>query len=70
MKAPARLLFGDCEFYSGRRLLLRHGRASALSPKAFQLLELLLDCRPEAVSKTELLELSLARDVRHRREPA
>ena len=56
MKAPARLLFGDCEFDPGRRLLLRHGSASALSPKAFQLLELLLDRRPEAVSKTELLE--------------
>ena len=56
MKAPARLIFGDCEFDPGRRLLLRHGSATPLSPKAFQLLELLLDRRPEAVSKTELLE--------------
>jgi len=50
-----RVLFGECEFDFGRRLLLRHGRATALSPKAFQLLEFLLDRRPEAVSKSELL---------------
>jgi DNA-binding winged helix-turn-helix (wHTH) protein len=57
MKAPpARLVFGDCEFDSGRRLLLRHGSETPLSPKAFQLLELLLDRRPEAISKAELLE--------------
>lgn len=51
-----RLLFGECEFDSLRRLLLRHGSSTALSPKAFQLLEILLDRRPEAVSKTELLD--------------
>jgi DNA-binding winged helix-turn-helix (wHTH) protein len=51
-----RVLLGECEFDSGRRLLLRHGRAEPLTPKAFQLLELLLDRRPEAVAKTELLE--------------
>ena len=51
-----RLVFGECEFDSGRRMVLRHRRATPLSPKAFQLLELLLDRRPEAVSKTELLE--------------
>jgi DNA-binding winged helix-turn-helix (wHTH) protein len=51
-----RVLIGECEFDSGRRLLLRHGRAEPLSPKAFQLLELLLDRRPEAVAKAELLE--------------
>lgn len=50
-----RVVFGECEFDSGRRLLLRHGSAKALSPKAFQLLEFLLDRRPEAVSKAELL---------------
>jgi DNA-binding winged helix-turn-helix (wHTH) protein len=55
MKA-ARLRFGDFELDPGRRLLLRHGAATPLSPKAFQLLELLLDRRPEAISKTELLE--------------
>ena len=51
-----RVVFGDCEFDSGQRVLLRHGRTRPLSPKAFQLLELLLDRRPEAVAKTELLE--------------
>ena len=51
-----RVVFGECEFDSGRRVLLRHGSATPLSPKAFQLLELLLDRRPEAVAKTELLE--------------
>ena len=51
-----RVVFGECEFDSGRRVLLRHGSAIPLSPKAFQLLELLLDRRPEAVTKVELLE--------------
>ena len=51
-----RIVFGDCELDSGRRLLLRHGRPTPLSAKAFQLLELLVDRRPEAVNKSELLE--------------
>jgi DNA-binding winged helix-turn-helix (wHTH) protein len=51
-----RVAFGDCEFDSGRRVLLRHGSGRPLSPKAFQLLELLLDRRPEAISKTELMQ--------------
>lgn len=51
-----RVVFGECEFDSGQRALLRHGSAAPLSPKAFQLLELLLDRRPEAVAKAELLE--------------
>jgi len=52
-----RVVFGDCEFDSGRRTLLRHGRATPLSPKAFQLLEFLLDRRPEAVTKAELVAI-------------
>jgi DNA-binding winged helix-turn-helix (wHTH) protein len=51
-----RVLVGECEIDSGRRLLLRHGRVEPLTPKAFQLLELLLDRRPEAIAKGELLE--------------
>jgi DNA-binding winged helix-turn-helix (wHTH) protein len=51
-----RVVFGECEFDSGQRVLLRHGSATPLSPKAFQLLEILLDRRPEAVSKAEILE--------------
>jgi DNA-binding winged helix-turn-helix (wHTH) protein len=51
-----RVFFGDCEFDSAQRVLLRHGRSTSLSPKAFEFLEFLLDRRPEAVAKTELLE--------------
>ena len=51
-----RVIFGDCEFDSGRRALFRHGAAVPLSPKAFELLELLLDRRPEAIQKAELVE--------------
>ena len=51
-----RVAFGDCEFDSGGRVLLRHGSRRPLSFKAFQLLELLLDRRPEAISKTELIQ--------------
>jgi len=50
------VVFGDCEFDPARRVLLRHGSVRPLSPKAFQLLELLLDRRPEAVTKTELIQ--------------
>ena len=50
------VVFGECEFDPGRRVLLRHGSATPLSPKAFQLLELLLDRRPEAVAKADLLQ--------------
>ncbi len=51
-----RVLFEECEFDTGRRVLLRHGRIVPLSSRAFQLLELLLERRPEAIAKTELLE--------------
>ncbi len=52
---PVRVVFGECEFDSRRHVLLRHGGVRSLSPKAFELLELLLDRRPEAISKTEIL---------------
>jgi len=51
-----RIVFGDCEFDSGRRMLLRGGTAVPLSPKAFELLEVLLDRRPEAIAKADLME--------------
>jgi DNA-binding winged helix-turn-helix (wHTH) protein len=51
-----RVVFGECEFDSGQRVVCRHGRVIPLSPKALQLLELLVDRRPEAVAKTEILE--------------
>jgi DNA-binding winged helix-turn-helix (wHTH) protein len=50
------VVFGDCEFDPARRVLLRHGSVRPLSLKAFQLLELLLDRRPEAVTKTDLIQ--------------
>jgi DNA-binding winged helix-turn-helix (wHTH) protein len=50
-----RLVFAEFAFDLSRRQLLRHGSAIPLSPRAFQLLAFLLDRRPEAVSKTELL---------------
>lgn len=51
-----RLRFGDLTFDGGRRLLLRGPEKVHLSPKAFQLLELLLLMRPDAVSKAEIQE--------------
>jgi DNA-binding winged helix-turn-helix (wHTH) protein len=51
-----RLAFGDCVFDSGTREVFRGGRASPLSPKAFELLNLLIAHRPNAVSKEEIHE--------------
>ena len=51
-----RLRFGDVTFDGGRRLLFRGPLAVHLSPKAFQLLGLLLARRPAAVSKSEIQE--------------
>src|SRR5438093_1939117 len=49
-----RLRFGDDVFDSGTREVLRAGQPLAISPKAFDLLDLLIDCRPRAVSKAEI----------------
>lgn len=51
-----RIVFEECEFDTGQRILLRQGRVVPLSTRAFQLLELLVERRPEAVAKGELLE--------------
>jgi len=51
-----RVVFGGCTFDSDTRELLRAGKAVHLSPKAFRLLELLLESRPRALSKEELQE--------------
>lgn len=53
--ASVHVVFGECEFDSGRRVLLRHSTVRPLSPKAFQLLQFLLDRRPEAIAKPEIL---------------
>lgn len=44
-------------FDGGRRLLLRGAEPQHLSPKAFQLLELLIARRPDVVSKGEIQEV-------------
>ena len=51
-----RVRVGDCLFDSATRELTRLGEVLAVSPKAFDLLGLLLERRPEAVSRVELHE--------------
>ncbi|MBC8647896.1 MAG: winged helix-turn-helix domain-containing protein [Thermoanaerobaculia bacterium] len=51
-----RLQFGDCGFDASTRELFRAGKPAHLSPKAFHLLELLIDNRPRALSKAEIHE--------------
>ena len=48
------LQFGEFTFDRAARQLLRGGKAVHLEPKAFELLDLLLERRPEAVSKPEI----------------
>lgn len=52
-----RVGFVDCVFDSGPRQVFRAGKPIPISPKAFQLLEVLIERRPNAVSKEELQEL-------------
>lgn len=56
LKDGPALRFGDVTFDGARRLVLRGGRPVHLEPRAFRLLELLLACRPKALSKEEILE--------------
>ena len=51
-----RVRFDDCTFDSGTREIFRGGKAVHLHPKAFRLLEILLENRPRALSKAELHE--------------
>jgi DNA-binding winged helix-turn-helix (wHTH) protein len=51
-----RVVFADCIFDGETRELFRGGRPVHLSPKAFRLLELLLESRPRALSKAEIHE--------------
>ena len=51
-----RLHFGGMTFDADRRQLLRGGAEVHLSPKAFELLKVLVDNRPRALSKNELHE--------------
>jgi DNA-binding winged helix-turn-helix (wHTH) protein len=50
-----RLRFADCDLDPGCRSLIRGGRQVHLTPKAWQLLELLLEQRPRPVAKPELM---------------
>jgi DNA-binding winged helix-turn-helix (wHTH) protein len=52
-----RLTFIDCVFDSGTREISRGGRIAPISPKAFRLLEVLIERRPNAVPKEQLHEL-------------
>ncbi len=49
-----RLRFGDCVLDSDTRELFRKDKPVHLQPKAFRLLELLIENRPRALSKEEL----------------
>ena len=49
--------FGDCVFDPGTRQVFRAGKQVHISPKAFQLLEILIGRRPNAVSKEDLQEI-------------
>lgn len=51
-----RLRFGDLVLDEGRRLVRRGAEGVSLSPRAFQLLSLLLARRPRAVPRAELAE--------------
>ena len=48
------LRFGAFAFYGDRRQLLRDGAEVHLTPKAFDLLNLLIERAPAVVSKTEI----------------
>ena len=49
--------FGECVFDPDTREVFRDGRPVPLSPKAFRLLEILIQERPRALSKEKLHEL-------------
>ena len=49
-----RYVFGEFVLDVGTRQLLQAGGEVPLSPKGFELLEILLRCRPQAVSRTRL----------------
>lgn len=52
-----RLRFGGCVFDGDTREIFRDGKPVHVSPKAFALLEVLVDLRPKAISKDELHKL-------------
>ena len=61
-----RIGFDEFIFDSDTKELLRQARPVPLSPKAFQLLEILIDSRPKALSKSAVARSPLAEHVRGR----
>ena len=53
---PPRLVHGDLELDTARRVVTRAGRPIALSPKEFAVLELLLSAQGAVISTEQLLE--------------
>lgn len=53
---PSPIRFGQCELDLDARQLTRRGQPVHLSPKAFQLLKVLIEARPRALAKAELHE--------------
>ena len=51
-----RIRFGDCRFDTDARQLFRKSETVPLSPKAFELLRVLIEQRPRALAKDELLD--------------
>ena len=51
---PLRLAFTDCQFDSDTREVRRGGAPAPTSPKAFELLDLLVRSRPRVLSKAEI----------------
>ena len=56
MKSGPTLRFGDVTFDPARRAVFRGPRQVHLAPRAYRLLELLLERRPRALAKDEILE--------------
>jgi DNA-binding winged helix-turn-helix (wHTH) protein len=54
MRLPARVQFGECLLDRDARQFVRQGELVHLTPKAFALLELLLESRPRVVRKSEI----------------
>jgi DNA-binding winged helix-turn-helix (wHTH) protein len=56
-----RVVFGDCVLDTGARVLTRRGRAVELPPKAFRVLECLVEHRPNALSHQQLKDVAWPR---------
>ena len=69
LESCMRLCFGDLTLDLGTRQLLRENQEIRLSPKAFELLKLLVEDRPRALAKNELIERLWPATVRRRNQP-